>query len=226
MYAIAFSFCSMAMAIAFDFISFYNVGGGCIWPLESLNEVARVAKSAGIATHMDGARLMNAVVKSGIEAARMVEMYDSVWLDFTKGLGAPVGAVLAGTQDFITQAWRFKQQMGGAMRQSGIVASMCLYALDHHVDRLAEDHELAERLGREIEALPKVKKLLPVYTNIIIFDVTDDAPTADEIVASLEDENIMIGAFGHRRIRVVTHIDVDSESGDALMGALKRHLGH
>merc|ERR1712178_247450 len=97
----------------------------------------------------------------------------------------------------------FKQQMGGAMRQSGIVASMCLYALDHHVDRLAEDHELAERLGREIEALPKVKKLLPVYTNIIIFDVTDDAPTADEIVASLEDENIMIGAFGHRRIRVV-----------------------
>lgn len=202
-----------------------NLGGGAIWPLEQLDAVADAAREAGLATHMDGARLMNAATKTGVAAARYAQNYDSVWIDFTKGLGAPVGAVLAGTHEFIAEAWRLKQRFGGAMRQSGIIASMCLYALDHHIDRLAEDHELASSLGAEISKLPWVKEVLPVETNIVIFDMTEDAPLAADLVESLKAEGILVGAFGHRRIRVVTHIDVNPEAGAALMRALSRHLG-
>lgn len=201
-----------------------NLGGGAVWPVPTLDGVARVAKQAGLNTHMDGARLMNAVVKSGVDAATHAAGYDSVWIDFTKGLGAPVGAVLAGSADFIAQAWRVKQRMGGAMRQSGIVASMCLYALDHNVERLANDHELAADLGDRIASLPAVEAVLPVETNIILFDLAASAPSATSIVASLEEDDILIGAFGDRRIRVVTHLDVTPSSGDALIDRLTYHL--
>ncbi|WP_299778298.1 threonine aldolase family protein [uncultured Roseobacter sp.] len=201
-----------------------NMGGGAIWPLEQLQAVASAAKDAGLATHMDGARLMNAVAKKGISAATYAENYDTVWIDFTKGLGAPVGAVLAGSEDFIAQAWRLKQQLGGAMRQSGIVASMCLYALDHHVDRLSDDHDLAQNLGDQISKLNLVKEVLPVETNIIIFDLKDTAPTAAEIVALLRSEGVLAGAFGDRRIRIVTHLDVDVAAGEMLMAGLNKYL--
>ena len=201
-----------------------NMGGGAIWPLDQLDEVTAAAKEAGLATHMDGARLMNAVVKSGTSAARYAQGVDSVWIDFTKGLGAPVGAVLAGSHDFIARAWRQKQMLGGAMRQSGIVASMCLYALDHHVERLSEDHDLATRLGHEIDALPLVQHVLPVSTNIVIFDLADDAPRAAELADRLARDGVIIGAFGARRVRVVTHLDVDAAAGDALMRGLRRYL--
>ncbi len=202
-----------------------NLGGGAIWPLEQLDEVANVATEAGLATHMDGARLMNASVKSGVPAARYAQNYDSVWIDFTKGLGAPVGAVLAGSKEFIANAWRLKQRMGGAMRQSGIVASMCLHALDHHVSRLADDHDLAENLGREIGKLPGVKSVMPVETNIVIFDLTEEAPNAFELVGLLKAEGVLVGAFGERRIRVVTHLDVNPTAGDMLLQLLSMHLG-
>lgn len=202
-----------------------NLGGGAVWPVEQLNAVALAAKDAGLATHMDGARLMNAAVKSGAPAAAHAENFDSVWIDFTKGLGAPVGAVLAGSADFIDRAWRLKQQMGGAMRQSGIVASMCLYALDHHVDRLAEDHDLAANLGRRIAEMDLVAGVMPVETNIIIFDLKDQAPMAEDIAARLEDKGVIVGAFGPRRIRVVTHLDVDAASGRALIEGLGGILG-
>lgn len=202
-----------------------NMGGGAIWPLEQLQAVAAVAKGAGLATHMDGARLMNAVVKTGIPAATYAEGYDTVWIDFTKGLAAPVGAVLAGSHDFIAKAWRVKQQIGGAMRQSGIVASMCLYALDHHVDRLADDHALAVNLGDQISQLALVENVLPVETNIVIFDLKDTAPTAADIVAHLRGNGILAGAFGTRRIRIVTHIDVDPVAGEALIACLQKYIG-
>jgi threonine aldolase len=201
-----------------------NMGGGAIWPLDQLQAVATVAKDAGLSTHLDGARLMNAVVKTGISAATYAEQFDSVWIDFTKGLGAPVGAVLAGSHEFIAQAWRLKQQMGGAMRQSGIVASMCLYALDHHVERLVEDHELADQLGDQVAQLPLVQDVLPVETNIVIFDLNDEAPTAAEVVAILRENGLLVGAFGERRIRIVTHLDVDAAAGAALMASLTKLL--
>jgi threonine aldolase len=195
-----------------------NLAGGAIWPLDKLNAAALAAKQHGLATHLDGARLMNAVVKSGIAADRWVEHFDSCWIDFTKGLGAPVGAVLAGSQSFIERAWTLKQQMGGAMRQSGILGAMCLYALDHHVDRLAEDHALASSIAGRLKVLPKVANILPVETNIIIFDISDDGPSAAELVRACLEGGVDIGAFGERRVRIVTHLDVDEEAGEALCG--------
>jgi len=201
-----------------------NMGGGAIWPLEQLNSVAEVAKSAGLSTHMDGARLMNAVVKGQVSAADYADGYDSAWIDFTKGLGAPVGAVLAGSHEFIAQAWRVKQRLGGAMRQSGIVASMCQYALDHHVDRLADDHALASDLGEKIASLRLVERVLPVDTNIVIFDLAEAGPTAKELETALRASGVIVGAFGERRVRVVTHLDVDRAAGAALSEQLTVHL--
>lgn len=202
-----------------------NMAGGCVWPLDQITAVADVARVAGLATHMDGARLMNAVVQSGISAREWVAGYESCWIDFSKGLGAPVGAVLAGSHDFIEQAWRVKQQIGGAMRQSGILAAMCIYALDHHVERLADDHALATSIADRIRQHPKVDTMRPVHTNIVIFDLTPDAPDARELARLCENDSISIGAFGQRRIRIVTHLDVDEKAGDALCQALTRHLG-
>lgn len=201
-----------------------NLSGGFVWPLDQITAVSETARNAGLATHMDGARLMNAVVQSGISADQWVSGYDSCWIDFSKGLGAPVGAVLAGSHDFIEQAWTVKQQLGGAMRQSGILAAMCLYALDHNVERLADDHALATSIAERITRLPKVERVLPVHTNIVIFDLSEDAPDASDLVRLCKIEDVIIGAFGARRIRVVTHLDVDEGAGDALCQVLRRHL--
>ncbi|UWR71482.1 threonine aldolase family protein [Phaeobacter inhibens] len=201
-----------------------NMGGGTIWPLEKLNAVAEIAHSAGLATHMDGARLLNASAATGISPADYAAGFDTVWIDFSKALGTPMGGVLAGSAEFIQEAWRAKQQMGGAMRQSGILAAMCLYGLDHHVDRLSEDHRLAKYLADQIRALPQVAHMQPVETNIIIFDLDDSAPLAADIVAGMKADGVLIGAFGPRRIRIVTHLDVDMQAGEDLLVALKKQL--
>lgn len=201
-----------------------NMAGGFVWPLDQINAVSDVAREAGLVTHMDGARLMNAVIQSGIAAREWAGGYDSCWIDFSKGLGAPVGAVLAGSHEFIERAWVVKQQLGGAMRQSGVLAAMCLYALTHHVDRLARDHALAASIAERIENLPKIERMLPVKTNIVIFDLAQDAPDAAELVRLCESEGIAIGAFGKRRIRIVTHLNVDQHAGDVLCRALQHHL--
>lgn len=202
-----------------------NLAGGYVWPLKQLEEVAATARDAGLATHMDGARLLNAVVQSGIPAAEMAAPFDTCWIDFTKGLGAPVGAMLAGSAEFIEAAWRLKQQMGGAMRQSGILAAMCSFALDHHVARLAEDHALAAQIAKRLARFQGVTQILPVMTNIVIFDVAKAGPTAAEIASSLKAKGILVGAFGEFRLRIVTHLDVDSAAGESLCDALSELLG-
>ena len=202
-----------------------NLAGGAIWPLERLKAVAEVARAAGLATHMDGARLMNAVVRSGISAADWAADFDTVWIDFSKGLGAPVGAALAGSTAFVEKAWTIKQRLGGAMRQSGILAAMGLYALDHHVDRLAEDHDRATQIADRIAGLKGVAAVLPVETNIVIFDLGENAPDADTLVGQCREDGLVVGAFGDRRIRTVTHLDVDDEAVEALCRSLERHLG-
>ena len=201
-----------------------NMAGGFVWTLAQVAGVTEAARNAGLATHLDGARLMNAVVQSGVPAEEWAKHFDSCWIDFSKGLGAPVGAVLAGSEAFIERAWVVKQQLGGAMRQSGVLAAMCLYALDHHVERLAEDHALAQNIAEKVQVLPKVESMLPVQTNIVIFDLAPEAPEAGELVRLCEQDGIAIGAFGKKRIRVVTHLDVDETSGDRLCEALQRHL--
>src|SRR4029453_18975111 len=153
-----------------------NMGGGRVWPLEQVRAVLGVARESDLATHLDGARLMNAVVASGGDATGCAGRFDSAWLDFTKGLGAPVGACLAGSAAFIEEAWRWKQMMGGAMRQSGIVAPAGPHPLDYHVARLADDHARARRLAEGLAQLPGVE-LDPttVETNIVIFAVPDSS---------------------------------------------------
>jgi threonine aldolase len=192
-----------------------NLGGGSIWPLERIARVVEAGRGYGLATHMDGARLMNAVVASGVSARAFAEPFDTAWIDFTKGLGAPVGAALAGSRDFIAEAWRCKQQMGGAMRQAGIIAAGGVYALTHHVARLAEDHAHARRLAEGLAGLPGIK-LDPaeVDTNLVFFDVTGsvDAPTAVERLLA---QGIRMGAMGPRTIRAVTHLDVDRPASTA-----------
>src|SRR5947207_1113554 len=124
-----------------------NIGGGRVWPIDTIRGVPGGARAHGLSPHMDGARLMNAVVASGVSAADHASGFDTAWIDFTKGLGAPIGACLAGTRELVADAWRLKQMMGGALRQAGIVAAAGLYALDHNVERLAEDHENARVLA-------------------------------------------------------------------------------
>ena len=146
--------------------------------MEAVRGVLEVAARFGLRTHLDGARLLNAVVASGVPASAWGSGFDTAWIDFTKGLGAPVGAVLAGSRELIDEAWRWKQMLGGAFRQSGIVAAGCLYALDHHVERLAEDHLHARVLAEGLAALPGVRlDVSTAETNIVIFSV-DDGPGA------------------------------------------------
>ena len=202
-----------------------NMGGGAVWPLETLRDVAGVAAEAGVATHMDGARLLNAVVKTGISARDYAHGYDSVTICFTKGLGCPFGALLVGSEEFIQRAWRFRQLLGGGLRQSGFMAAPCLYALDHNVERLADDHRRAGQIAATLKDLELVEKVLPAETNIVIFDTTQDGPTAAELVSELLSRGILVGAFGERRIRIVTHIGVDQSDTDRLCDELKTLLG-
>jgi len=182
-----------------------NIGGGRVWSPQQIEEVLAVARRHGLRTHLDGARLMNAVVASGVPASDYAGGFDTAWIDFSKGLGAPVGAVLAASRELIDEAWRYKQMMGGAMRQSGILAAGCLHALDHHVERLAEDHENARALAAGLAELPGVG-IDPetVETNIVIFEV-DDAPLFVERLAGEVD----VLPLGPRMVRAVTHLDVD-----------------
>ncbi len=202
-----------------------NMGGGAIWPLEDLNAVAAAAKEAGLATHMDGARLLNAVAATGISAKDYAAGYDSVWIDFTKGLGCPMGAAIAGSADYIQKIWRVRQMLGGGLRQSGFMAATCLYALDHNIERLAEDNALAAEIGRAIAQMPQVANILPVDSNIVIFDIAEDGPAAGDIVEGALADGCVIGALGGQRIRIVTHLDVSKSDGESLIAALRKRLG-
>jgi len=203
-----------------------NLGGGRVWPLAAVEDVGDVARALGLARHMDGARLMNAVVASGTTARAYAAAVDSVWIDFSKGLGAPVGACLAGSRAFIEEAWRYKQALGGSMRQAGIIAAGALYALRHHVDRLAEDHDNAKTFARRIASLPGIA-LDPAHveTNIVIFDVTVPGLTAQGLADRLlEESQVRLSVMGERRLRAVTHLDVSRQQMDAAVEAMARAL--
>jgi threonine aldolase len=198
-----------------------NLTGGHVWPLEQLRDVLGVAREAGLRTHLDGARLMNAVVASGVAASDWTAGFDTAWVDFSKGLGAPMGACLAGSASLIDEAWRYKQMLGGAMRQAGIVAAGALFALDHNVERLAEDHENARALAEGLSGAPGLSiELVEVATNIVVFQV----PDAPALVRALADDGVRMGAFGPTTVRAVTHLDVDRAGIDAAIAAVRRAL--
>jgi threonine aldolase len=198
-----------------------NMGGGRVWPLEQVSAVLSIARDHGLRAHLDGARLLNAAVASGVDAATWAGDFDSAWLDFTKGLGAPVGACLAGSTELIAEAWRWKQMLGGAMRQAGMIAAAGLHALDHHVERLADDHARARRLAEGLAGLPGVEiDPATVETNIVIFAV----PDAPEFCAAVARADVTMGPLDARRVRVVTHLDVDDAGIERALGAAKGAL--
>jgi threonine aldolase len=200
-----------------------NLGGGAVWPIDRLRTVADIAHEHGMATHMDGARLMNAAVAAGIPAREMTEGFDSVWLDFTKGLGAPLGAILCGSADFIDRAWRWKQRVGGSMRQAGICAAACLYALDHNIDRLAEDHANARVLVSGLSQIEGIHVEMP-ETNLVFFDTSRTGVTADELATRLRMRGVFISTMGPHRARACTHLDVTRAQVEEAVLEVKRAL--
>jgi threonine aldolase len=195
-----------------------NVAGGCIWPLEQVRSVLEVAGRHDLRTHLDGARLFNASVATGIAPAEWCRGIDTAWVDFTKGLGAPLGAALAGSSALIEEAWRYKHMLGGAMRQAGMMAAGALYALDHHVDRLADDHANARRLADGFAGIDGIAMTSDrVDTNIVIFTVAD-APT---FVAQMGERGVLLSPLGPTTVRAVTHLDVDAAGIDAAIAAAR-----
>lgn len=197
-----------------------NLGGGSIWPFATIQEACDLAANHGLVRHMDGARLLNAVVATGISAKEYAASFDSLWIDFSKGLGAPVGAALAGSKEFIEQAWRWKHQFGGAMRQAGIIAAGAVYALEHHVERLAEDHANAQILAR---ALAKIDGITvdPVETNMVFFDVSGLGLTGNAFNESLLGKGVRFSVVGEYRVRAVTHLDVSRAQIEEALGFIR-----
>jgi threonine aldolase len=183
-----------------------NIGGGTIWKKAALDEVVSIARSAGMATHMDGARLLNATVATGISARDMASGWDSAWIDFSKGLGAPIGGAIAGSRGFIDEVWRWKQRLGGSMRQAGICAAACIHALDHHVDRLAEDHANARALARGLSQINGVEVQQP-ETNLVFFKPDGAGVSGGRMVAELRKRGVLLATMDGR-IRACMHLDV------------------
>jgi threonine aldolase len=200
-----------------------NIVGGVCWPLAEIEDVCRAAREAGLACHMDGARLLNAVMSTGVSAKSFAAPFDSVWIDLTKGLGAPVGAVLAGSREFIEEAWRYKQRFGGAMRQAGIIAAGGIYALQHHVERLAEDHERARQLARGLAELAGISvEASRVETNIVIFEVTKAGLSGDAFAErTLSSHGVRFSVIGPITVRAVTHLDLPPDGIERALAAAR-----
>ncbi len=187
-----------------------NRGGGSVYPMETIRQISDVCRRRGLALHLDGARLFNALIARGGTPRDVGTWVDSLSICLSKGLGAPVGSVLIGSRAFIAEARRVRKAMGGGMRQAGYLAAAGLYALEHHIERLHEDHEHARQLAQALLELPWVENLRPPETNIVIFDLK--APlTAADFLARLEPQGIKAAAFGPRTIRLVTHLDVGAD---------------
>jgi threonine aldolase len=204
----------------------HNRGGGSIYPVEKMAEIYRLTKSKGLVLHLDGARLWNASVATGMKPHEYAQWADSVSVCLSKGLGAPIGSLVAGSQPFIHRVHRFRKMFGGGMRQVGIIAAAGIYALDHHFERLKEDHQNAKRLAVGLKELKGVS-IDPkhVETNIVIFDVADTGMTASQVAEAMKREGVLIHPFGKTQIRLVTHLDVSSEDIERALKAFEKALG-
>jgi threonine aldolase len=190
----------------------HNRGGGVVFPQAEVERICAVAHDRGIAAFLDGARLWNAAIASGATLAGLARPFDLVSVALSKGLGAPGGSLLAGPRDLISRGVRARRMLGGAMRQNGILAAAGLYALDHHMDHLAEDHANARRIGLRLAESTAVRlDLSTVQTNIVIFHLREGAPDAETLVARARDRGVLVIAFGPRTVRAVTHYDVSRE---------------
>jgi threonine aldolase len=204
----------------------HNSAGGVITSVPALRAIQTVAAERGLPVHMDGARLWNASVASGISLAEYAECANTVMVAFSKGLGAPIGAALAGTRAQIEEAWTARKLFGGAMRQTGMLAAAVLYALDHHIDRLADDHANARLIARAIDGVGGAT-VVPPDTNIVMVDLPADLPAATVVRAAAE-HDVLVAEWSPTRIRMVTHLDVSTadarRAADVVRGAIERRL--
>ncbi|GAB4043618.1 threonine aldolase family protein [Spirosoma litoris] len=187
-----------------------NKGGGCYYTIPEIAAIRQVCTENGLILHLDGARLFNALVETGEPTTAYGQLFDSISICLSKGLGCPVGSLLLGKADFIRQARRFRKLMGGGWRQAGFLAAAGIYALDHHVDRLKQDHARARKIGAILEKLPEVVEILPIDTNIVIFRLPETI-LATDYVQQLETKGIRAITFGKHLVRFVTHLDFTDE---------------
>lgn len=204
----------------------HNLHGGRIWPMAAIEAVAQCARRRGLLLHLDGARLLNAVVASGVSARAYCEHFDSCWIDLSKGLGCPAGAVLAGGGDFIAQAWRYKHLFGGALRQAGILAAAGVYALEHHVERLAEDHAQATRLAEGLARIEGIAvDVSSVETNIVVFDIAATGVDRAIFLKRLEPHGVRFsGLMRPTHLRAVTHLDIPADGVGRALAAIERSI--
>lgn len=199
-----------------------NKGGGACWDIQELKKIKKVCDTHGLRYHLDGARLWNALVAKKESARQYGELFDTISVCLSKGLGCPVGSVLVGTKPTIDRALRIRKILGGGMRQAGFLAAAGLYALDHHIDRLSKDHDKAREIGTELAKISFVTKVEPIETNIIIFEIDTDFCTTDDFVKKLAEQNILIIGMGQGKLRMVTHLDYTDSMHDQLLSQLHR----
>ena len=201
----------------------HNRGGGRVYPLEKVQAISMWARRNGLAMHLDGARLWNAAVATGIAPATWAAEFDTVSVCFSKGLGAPVGSALTGPRDFIARARRVRKLFGGGMRQAGTIAAAALYAIDHHIDRLAEDHRNAQILAEAIADTPGLRLDPPeVETNLLWFEVEPSRGTAREVADALRQRGVLVHLAGPQTLRACTHLDVSAAQAERAADAIRR----
>ena len=198
-----------------------NLGGGATWDLDEIKNIYKVCKDNNLPFHLDGARLFNALVANNETPKQYGELFDTISICISKGLGAPVGSVLMGTKEHINKALRVRKLMGGGMRQVGYLAAACIYALDNNVERLSDDHARAKLLGDSLLKQKYVSSVLPVETNIVIFELNDKI-SQDEFMKKLNDKNIYIVSMGGGKLRMTTHLDFNDEDLEIVLSVLDR----
>jgi threonine aldolase len=200
-----------------------NKGGGACWNFSELKKLQKISTDNNLAFHLDGARLFNALVAKNETPQQYGHLFDTISICLSKGLAAPVGSILLGSKEHIAKALRIRKLLGGAMRQVGLLAAAGIYALDNHIERLAEDHQKAKEIGEVLESVAYVTKVETIETNIIIFYV-DEKIGADNFIQKMKTKNILLTPMGEGRIRIVTHLDYTNEMHEILIKELKEFL--
>ena len=197
-----------------------NKGGGACWDFKEFKNIKKVCKSNNLGFHLDGARLWNAIVAKNENTKQYGQIFDTISVCLSKGLGCPIGSVLIGDEAIMKKSLSLRKLFGGNMRQVGYLAAAGLYALDHHIERLAEDHKKAKEIGQELTKLSAIKKVEPIETNIIIFELNDDVDET-QFLNTLNEKNIKIIGMGSNKLRMVTHLDYTDQMHDKLLSELK-----
>ncbi|APQ18564.1 threonine aldolase family protein [Maribacter hydrothermalis] len=197
-----------------------NKGGGTCWDFKELQKIRKVCTDHKLGFHLDGARLWNAMVEKNETAQQYGWLFDTISICLSKGLGCPVGSLLLGTKEQMDKAIRIRKIFGGGMRQSGFLAAAAIYALDNHIDRLAEDHKKAKEIGVALSAKSFIKKVEPIETNIVIFEIDESFMTSDQFVNTLKEKDILIIGMGQGKLRMVTHLDYTDNMHEVLLQQL------